>query len=137
MAYWPPTPSGGSAFVQQGQQPTTLVWGTEGIDTGLGSGGTYIVKSARYTERVEEIDIENGTGFEATVILLLKGENVEFTVVDDLAITPPTSGTVVTLDTPYATQLEFLVVETNVNAARKTEGERTITAKSFAAINLS
>lgn len=131
---WPPVPTPGAAFVQNGNQPSTLVWGTSGIYS------TYIVKSARYSERVEEIDIENGTGFEATVILLLKGQNVEFTVVDDLSIVPPVAGDVVNFQTPYfpgISGINVLVTETSVGNARKAEGERIITGKSYTAIDLS
>ena len=136
MAY-PPVPTPSAGFIHKGTQPATLVWGTD--STNVGTSANYIVKSARFQERVEEIDIENGTGFEATVILLLKGENVEFTVVDDRALTPPLSGGVVTLSTPYNTaspysNLSFLVVDSSVNLARKVEGERIITAKSFTAM---
>ena len=106
---------------------TTLVWGTDGAY------GSYIVTSASESERIEEIDIENGTGFEAIVILLRKGLDVEIEVIDDTAITPPAFGTVVSLSTPFGT-VNMLRIESKSNRARKREGMRTFTFKSFNAI---
>ena len=54
---------------------TSIVWGTEGIYSG------YIVVSANESQRIEEIDIEQGAGFEAIVILLNKGLDVEIEVI--------------------------------------------------------
>ena len=134
---YPPVPSPAQYFIAEGSLPTTLVWGTQDAEAGLIGAGTYIVKSARFTLRVEEIDIEQGSGFEATVILLIKGQDVEFTVVDDAAVTPPSPGDVVTLtNSPYSSTVAFLVINSAVNMARKAEGERVISAKSFNAITL-
>ena len=106
---------------------TTIVWGTEGIY------GSYIVTSANESQRIEEIDIENGAGFEAIVILLNKGLDVELEVIDDTAITPPTILNTVTLVTPYGT-VPMLLVGNKANQARKREGMKTYTFKSFNAI---
>lgn len=117
---------------------STLTWGTTGLGSGVGSGGTYIVKSARFTDRMEKFDIENGTGFEAAVLQLRKGTNVEFTCVDDDAITPPTPGTVLTLvNTPYGSNVKFLATERGFNYSRKQDGEVTVSAMSYEAITLS
>ncbi len=112
-------------FVVEGL--TTIVWGTEGIYSG------YIVVSASESQRIEEIDIEQGAGFEAIVILLNKGVDVELEVIDDTAVTPPDITTVVTLVTPYGT-IPMLMVGNKANQARKREGMRTFTFKSFNAI---
>ncbi len=126
-----------NGYYQSNSDITTLVWGTTGLGTGLGSGGTYIVKSARFTDRMEKFDIENGTGFEAAVLQLRKGTNVEFTCVDDDNITPPTPGTVVTLTyTPYGATVKFLVTERGFNYGRKQDGEVTVSAMSYEAITL-
>ena len=106
---------------------TTIVWGTEGIY------GSYIVTSANESQRIEEIDIENGAGFEATVILLNKGLDVELEVIDDTAITPPTILNTVTLVTPYGT-VPMLLVGNKANQARKREGQRSFTFRSYNAI---
>lgn len=110
---------------------TTIVWGTEGILQPPFAG--YIVTSANEEKRIEEIDIENGAGFEAIVILLNKGLNVEVTVVDDTSIAPPTVGTIATLSTPYGA-VNALVVGEKADQSRKREGMRTITLKTFNAI---
>lgn len=107
---------------------STLVWGTDGAYS------SYIVTSANESERIEEIDIENGTGFEAIVILLRKGLDVDIEVIDDTAITPPSFGSVVSLSTPFGT-VNMLRIESKSNRARKREGMRTFTFKSFNAIS--
>jgi hypothetical protein len=107
---------------------TYIVWGTEGIF------GTYIVVSANESQRIEEIDIENGAGFEAVVILLMKGIDVEINVVDDTSIQPPViANNPFALVTPYGT-VSMLMVANKADQARKREGMRTFTFKSFTAI---
>lgn len=107
---------------------TTLVWGTDGAYSG------YIVTSANESQRIEEIDIENGTGFEAIVILLNKGLDVDIEVIDDTAVTPPAFGAIVTLSTPFGS-IPMLRIESKASQARKREGMRTFTFKSFNAIS--
>lgn len=106
---------------------STLVWGTDGAYS------SYIVTSINESERIEEIDIENGTGFEAIVILLRKGLDVEIEVIDDTAVTPPAFGAIVSLSTPFGT-VNMLRIESKSNRARKREGMRTFTFKSYNAI---
>lgn len=107
---------------------TYIVWGTEGIYTG------YIVVSANESQRIEEIDIEQGAGFEAVVILLNKGLDVEIEVIDDTSVNPPTiANAPFTLVTPYGT-VPMLLVANKATQARKREGMRTFTFKSFNAI---
>lgn len=126
---FPPVPTPSQFFFQQGDQPTTLVWGTDGM---LDS---YIVVSATFSQRVEEIDIENGTGFEATVILLEKGLDASFEVIDDTSITPPLIGAIATISGPYGGSLPMLVVQSAASEARKREGMRTLSMKTYNAIN--
>jgi hypothetical protein len=107
---------------------TSIVWGTEGIYSG------YIVVSATDSQRIEEIDIEQGAGFEAIVILLNKGLDVEIEVIDDTSVTPPTIASApFTLVTPFGTT-PMLLVANKANQARKREGMRTFNFKSFNAI---
>lgn len=106
---------------------TTIVWGTEGIYA------SYIVTTANESERVEEIDIEQGSGFEAIVILLIKGVDLEITVIDDTAVTPPVIGAIVTFSTPFGS-VNMLMVGSKADQARKREGMRVLTFKSFNAI---
>ena len=107
---------------------TTLVWGTDGAYSG------YIVTSANESQRIEEIDIENGTGFEAIVILLNKGLDVDIEVVDDTSVTPPVFGSIVTLSTPFGS-IPMLRIESKASQSRKREGLRTFTFKSYNAIS--
>lgn len=107
---------------------STIVWGTEGIF------GSYIVTTARESQRIEEIDIEQGAGFEAIVILLNKGLNVEISVIDDTAIAPPQiQNNPFVLVTPFGT-VNMLLVGSEADQARKREGMRQFTFKSFNAI---
>lgn len=107
---------------------SSIVWGTEGIFN------SYIVTSANESQRIEEIDIEQGAGFEAIVILLNKGIDVEITVIDDTSITPPViANNPFVLVTPYGT-IPMLLVGNKADQARKREGMRTFTFKSFNAI---
>src|ERR1035437_2644225 len=95
---------------------TTIVWGTEGIlgqtypnytpggnPSALSATAGYIVVSASESSRIEEINIEQGAGFEAVVILLNRGLDVELEVIDDTAITPPNVTTIFTLVGPFGT----------------------------------
>lgn len=107
---------------------TTIVWGTEGIFS------SYIVVSANESQRIEEIDIEQGAGFEAIVILLNKGIDVELEVIDDTAITPPTiASNPFVLVTPYGTT-NMLLVGNKASQARKREGMRVFSFRSYNAI---
>jgi len=112
-----------------GEGPTTIVWGTCGLYSG------YIVVSASETTRVEEIDIEQCAGFEAIVILLNKGYDVELTVIDDTNVVPPAIGAAVNLLNAYGASVPMLIVGMKSDQSRKREGMRTITAKSFNAIS--
>lgn len=90
-------------------------------------------------ERVEPIEIQNGTGLTSTQILLLDGVTTELTVIDNTAITPPISGGIMVIVLPLIgvngvisnAAINFEVVETSVNYAQKQPGERVITGKSF------
>lgn len=124
MAY-PPTPTPSVDFTIDGL--TTIVWGTDGIYP------NYIVTSISESQRIEEINIENGTGFESVVILLNKGLDIDIEVVDDTAVTPPVVGAIVTLSTPFGSAPMLLVGE-RTNQARKREGMRTFTFKTYNAI---
>lgn len=105
-----------------------IVWGTENIF------GNYIVTSASESQRIEEIDIMQGAGFTAIVVLLMDGHDVEIEVIDDTSITPPTiAGNPYLLVTPYGT-IPMLLVGNKANQAPKREGHRSFTFKSFSAI---
>jgi hypothetical protein len=112
-----------------GEGITTIVWGTEGIPpTGL------IVVSANEELRVEEIDIAQGTGFTAIVVLINDGKNVEVTCIDDTNVADPAIGQVVNWSSPFGT-INMLCVGSKADQARKREGMRTFTFKSYNAIS--
>ena len=112
---------------------TTLTWGTEG--DGIVNYSSYIVMSYSEEDRIEEIDIEQGSGFEAIVILLNKGKNVKVQVVDDTAIAPPSlANNPLTISSPFSPNFGVLLVGRTGDAARKREGIREYTLKSFNAI---
>src|ERR1019366_9861425 len=115
---------------------TTIVWGTEGIygttfsptNQNPHSYTVYIVVSASESSRIEEINIEQGAGFEAVVILLNRGLDVEIEVIDDTSVTPPNVTTIVTLVTPFGS-IPMLMTSAKASQARKREGMRTFTFK--------
>src|ERR1035437_2398252 len=108
---------------------TSIIWGTEFL------GGLYIVVSASESARIEEIDIEQGAGFEAIVILLNRGQDVELEVIDDTSVTPPIiTSSPFTLITPFGTINNLIMVGSKASQARKREGMRTFTFKSFNSI---
>jgi hypothetical protein len=120
-----------------------IVWGTEGIANSLGSGSNnnanninvYIVLSASESQRIEEIDISNGAGFTAIVVLLMDGITVDIEVIDDTGITPPTiANNPFNLVTPFGT-IPMLLVKNDANQAPKREGHRSFTFKSFSGIS--
>lgn len=105
-----------------------IVWGTEGIF------GSYIVTSASESQRIEEIDIMQGAGFTAIVVLLMDGHDVNITVIDDTSITPPViQNNPFLIVTPYGT-IPMLLVKNEADQAPKREGHRSFTFKSFSAI---
>jgi len=116
---------------------TTIVWGTTGFSTGFLL--SYIVKTVRPSQRVEELRVENGIGLTATEILLIDGQDFEVTVVDDSTVTPAAVGSIISLLSPFnagGTPANFLVVNNSYNAARKQEGERVLLCRKFTLINL-
>ena len=116
----------GSNFAAYGN--AFIVWGTDSI---LGS---YIVTTASESQRIEEINIAQGSGFTAILILLLDGITVDIEVVDDTSIIPiPGFGSTVTLATPWGA-IPMVLVKNDANQARKREGMRTFTFKSFVGI---
>ena len=104
-----------------------IVWGTEGI---LGS---YIVTTASESQRIEEINIAQGAGFTAILILLMDGVTVDIEVVDDTTMVPPAFGSVSILTTPFGS-IPMALTKNDANQARKREGMRSFTFKSFVAI---
>lgn len=104
-----------------------IVWGTDGEYP------NYIVTTASQETRVSEIDIEQGTGFTAILILLNDGLDVDITVIDDTSVTPPIIGQTVTLSTPFGS-IPMALVKEKTDQARKREGMRTFNFKSFSAI---
>jgi hypothetical protein len=108
---------------------TYIVWGTEGIYP------PYIVVSASESQRIEEIDIQQGAGFTAILILLMDGLDVDIEVIDDTSIAPPTiAGNPFVIVTPYGS-VPMALVSNKANQARKREGMRNFTFKSFTAIS--
>ncbi len=136
---FPPVPTPAAFYTRVGTQPTTIVWGTDGIIS------SYIVVSASETVRGELIEIEQGTGFEATAIMLNKGIDITFDCIDDQSIARPTVGLVGLFSTPaYSSggggsggaNVKFFITGVGTNQGRKQEGHISITGKSYNAITL-
>jgi hypothetical protein len=106
-----------------------IVWGTEGIM------GNYIVLSASESQRIEEINISQGAGFTAIVVLLMDGIDVDIEVIDDRFIAPPTlAENPFMIVSPFGS-IPMLMVNNTVNQAPKREGHRSFKFKSFVAIS--
>ncbi len=115
---------------------TTLVWGTgNSINTG------YIVVSIDESEKTETYYVENGTGIEAARVMLNQGRRWNITVIDDNTISPPVFGSTVTLWTHslQATNANAtataVIINNDVRAARKTEGQRVLQAEKLTLVD--
>ena len=105
-----------------------LIWGTDGVSQ------KYLVTSLGNKDRIEEVGITQGAGFTAIEILFLDGQDVNVEVVDTTQFAPPTlANNPFIIVTPFAS-LVVLMVAQNATLARKREGMRTFTFKSFNAI---
>lgn len=127
---WPPGNAvvNATGFILEGI--TTIVWGTDYFAQTLG--GYAIVKSVRPSERVEEIRIENGVGLTAIDVLLKDGFDYEVTVVDQFIVSYPVVGSTLQLVIPFDTNSHVGVCVANAyDAARKKEGERIFTMRTF------
>jgi len=143
---WPPT----TGFSHHGAEPAIVAWGTDGILvsnvaganlTNVGAGTfNVIVKNIRSMQMAEEVKIENGTGLTATQIILIDGNQVELTVVDDRNMIFPTVDQIIALIDPItesgfpSVRTFFRVVSNDYNAARKQEGDRVMLAKVYTLI---
>jgi hypothetical protein len=115
---------------------TTVIWGTDGQGT-IGSFsysayGSYIVTSGSDSKRVEEIDIEQGSGLEATRIQLIQGRRYTMTVVDDTNMTPPSFATKLSFEDTIsggAALYLFQLIENGDSTVRKAEHKRELTVE--------
>lgn len=110
-----------------------MAWGTDGIDSGV------IVISLRAKLMTEVVDIPNGSGIIATIIMLNNGTEIEIDVVDDRSLTFPDWGTTITLINPRetgatGTSTLLQVMDNNYNAERKQEGRRTLLCRKYVLI---
>jgi hypothetical protein len=128
---WPPS----SAVTSTGLGyntvlPVSLAWGTDGLLSGA------IVTSIRAIKLTEEIKIDNGSGLTTAQILLVDGDQTEFTVIDDRNTSWPAPGTIITMNNPQpngsgATSETYMTIDSAYQGARKAPGERTIMAKRY------
>lgn len=135
---WPPASNLATGLGYLGSLPVTLAWGTDGLYTE--DGVSVIVLSIRPAQMVEEIPIENGSGVVSTQVLIVQGQQVEITVLDDRSVTAwPKAGQVITVLSPLpsgaaATSTNYEVVDNSYQGSRKAPGERTILAKVYTLI---
>jgi hypothetical protein len=140
----PPPAAGATSFQQIGY--TTLFWGTEALPF-----NSYIVVSARPKQRADTIETQQGSGLTAVVTQVVDGSDFELTVEEDLTITPPVVGALVTLTNIFVAGTAlgstippfgvtaisngtFLVVNNDFNAERKAVGQRVVLCKSYVAV---
>ena len=109
---------------------TYLIWGTDGVLQ------KYLVTSFSNKDRIIEVNIEQGAGFTADVILMMDGGDFEVEVVDTTQFAPPTiAQNPFAIVGPFGTFVVLMVAQT-ATLARKREGMRSWTFKSYTAINL-
>lgn len=126
---------------------TTITWGTDGVllsgfgnpananEVGWNGVAGYVVVSASEEDRIEEIPVMQAAGFTAIVALLNDGKNVDIEVIDDTTITPPTlANNPLTYSSPFSSSFGCLLVAKRGDMARKREGLRRLTIKSYNAI---
>jgi len=130
MAYTVPTVSTGYAS----QGVTTIVWGTDGLWS------TYIVSRAAEKDIVENVKLTNGTGITLTRVQLKDGRQWDLTVRDDTAMTPPTTGSTITVVDAggliSSSKLNYTgrVVESSWDTSSKQAAERSVTVESLVLI---
>jgi len=130
MAYTIPTVSSGYAA----QGTTTIVWGTDGLWS------TYIVSRATEKDIIENVKLTNGTGITLTRVQLKDGRQWDLTVRDDTAMTPPTTGSTITVVDAGGlisnSKLNYTgrVVESSWDTSSKQAAERSVTVESLVLI---
>ena len=111
----------------------TIRWGTSPdavLQTGL---NTAIIKSVA-VKRLggPPIPVEDNNGFTAILAILVDGDEISVTVVDDTAITWPARGDTVSLQVPgEVSAKDFTLIDDGISLQRKREGERTLTCQWF------
>ena len=109
---------------------TYLIWGTDGVLQ------KYLVTSMSNKDRIVDLTIEQGAGFSAIEILMLDGQDIEIEVVDTTQYAPPTiASNPFVVAGPFGNYVVLMVAQ-NATLARKREGMRSWTFKSFTAIAL-
>lgn len=143
-----PTVQGQNIFQQLGY--TYLWWGTEPVGNGLASDDDnfYIVLSAQSNQVSETINIPGAWGQTIASINVVDGIHWLFTVIEDTTITPPTVGSIVSLENVYLDESgnvlpmgadivlpgNFKVENSDFNADARQYGRRIISCQSYCAI---
>ena len=139
----PPGANGLNAFKQQGY--TQIWWGTEAVPF-----QNYLVVSARMKQNADTIPTMQGSGLTAVVTQIIDGMDAEVTVEEDLTIAPPHVGSLVTFENIFVsgaalgntlppfgdaavTTGTFLVVNNDLNTARKEHGQRVLQLRAYVA----
>lgn len=133
LAVIPPSAPANSFFLEG---ISTIYWGTDGFlqDAGL---TTALVKSVKDVEKNEIIYITNNAGFEAVIILLKQGRDIEITVVDDSTKNWPGSGGKAMWKSPDdVAAVAIFITNKDISAAQKSAGERSFKARIFTAFNV-
>ena len=131
-----PPGAGTTSFKQQGY--TQIWWGTEALPF-----QNYLVVSSRMKQNADTIPTIQGSGLTAVETQIIDGMDAEVTVEEDLTIVPPHVGSLVTFENIFVsgaalgntlppfgdaavTTGTFLVVNNDLNTARKEPGQRVL-----------
>ena len=131
-----PPGAGTTSFKQQGY--TQIWWGTEAVPL-----GNYLVVSSRMKQNADTIPTMQGSGLTAVETQIIDGMDAEVTVEEDLTIAPPHVGSLVTFENIFVsgaalgntlppfgdaavTTGTYLVVNNDLNTARKEPGQRVL-----------
>lgn len=145
--------AGNTAVKQTGF--TTLVLGTEGYavsngNTAASVGNGYIIVSADPKQRADTIETPQGSGLTAVVTQIVDGVDWQVTVEEDATLGPPHVGSLVSASNPFLTTAGwnvvpfgastfssgvYLVLNNDVQIARKEINKRVLLLRSFVAIS--
>lgn len=109
---------------------TTIRWGvsSSGVNQQGGMSGAIVTRVAHETLGGAPNIIEDDAGFAAIMVLIVDGDKLTVTVVDDSIMTYPAKGDWCSFKVPgqAATNTNFVCIDNNVQLGRREAGTRTI-----------
>lgn len=132
MNVWPPTSGVTTGYEVDGDLPTSIRWGTDGLLSVPSLTSVAVVMRMNEKELVDVTKLSNGTGIDNVRVRLKQGTQWTVTVRDNQELTFPKIGGSVTIVDAQGSigtlgfQYVATVVENDYEAALKAPGERTL-----------